>query len=56
MAERLDIGSDEAAELVRLVVAFLADFVSVREVADIVEQLPDGMKRWLPEGSDSEPG
>jgi uncharacterized protein (DUF2267 family)/predicted transcriptional regulator len=49
MAEKLEIGQSEALRLVRLVAAHLAEFVTVEEVADIIEQLPAEMKSLFPE-------
>jgi uncharacterized protein (DUF2267 family) len=49
MADKLEVEHDEAARLVRLVAAHLADFVAAEEVADIIEQLPTDMKQLFPE-------
>jgi uncharacterized protein (DUF2267 family)/predicted transcriptional regulator len=49
MADKLDVEHDDAARLVRLVAAHLADFVAAEEVADIIEQLPTDMKQLFPE-------
>jgi uncharacterized protein (DUF2267 family) len=50
LAKELELDHRDAARLARVVAASLADFVSIEEVADLIDQLPTDMKQLFPEG------